>query len=158
MLRVHMKKNTLGVNILIYKSKFAPCQSRCKFTPGCKFEYMYIYICIYVIAGGKVKQKCLWNRCLHLTSQMCRSKRSKCYFLMTSVLNCIFESQTMYIVTGDEKEKHPTKCLYFFTFQTEFLYYEDAIFVICWNGFVLKVTFSALELNARGLRAMQTVA
>ena len=103
MLRVHMTKKTLGVNIHMGKSKFAPGQSRCKFTPGCKFEYMYIYICIYVIAGGKVKQKCLWNRCLHLTSQTCRSKRSKCYFLMTSVLNCIFESQTMYIVTGDEK-------------------------------------------------------
>ena len=32
------------------KSKFVPCQSRCKFTPGCKFAYMYIYICIYAIA------------------------------------------------------------------------------------------------------------
>ena len=32
------------------KTKFAPGQSRCKFTPGCKFPYMYIYITIYAIA------------------------------------------------------------------------------------------------------------
>lgn len=48
--------------------------------------------------------------------------------------------------------------MFIFFYLPEFFFYEDAIFVICWNCFVFKVTFSALELNARGLRAMQTVA
>ena len=32
----------------MYKSIFAAGKS--KFTPGCKFAHMYIYICIYAIA------------------------------------------------------------------------------------------------------------
>ena len=42
-----MKKNTLVENIHMYKSIFAPGKS--KFTPGCKFAHMYIYICIHAI-------------------------------------------------------------------------------------------------------------